>query len=378
MASTTFTDLQTIIYASWLNDVNVATYTTVPAHTASLAALTSTGSAVVATSLNGGQLAGMRNKINNGDMRIDQRNGGVAATVLFNTFPYVLDRWLVANGRTNGTTLSVQADTSDVPPGFSHAMKTTNTTAGASAAGDVIALQHVIEGLNIADLDWGKATAKPITLSFWAKSTIAGTYAVSARNGATNRSYVAHYTLPANTWTYVSLTITGETSGVWNINTAAGITLNWDLGMGSTFNTATIGSWISGSNVFGSTTSVKLSNTAGAIFRLSGVQVEVGTVATPYEWRSYTQELFLCQRYYQVVKGGMGGYTGAGTSLFTQGLFSPIMRATPSVVVSAQTNTNTTAANMSALDSATWQFSATGSALSGFIASATGAYSADI
>lgn len=239
-----------------------------------------------------------RNRIINGDMRIDQRFAGTLCTVSHNTFTYTADRWFGANGRTNGTTLTVQQDTADVPAGFGYCLRYTNTTAGALAAGDVVAAVHTIEGLNIADWDWGKATAKSITISFWAKASIGGNYSLGLRNGATNRSYVQHYALAANTWTYVTMTIPGETSGAWNINTAGGLYISWDLGIGGTFNTATLGAWTTGSNIFGSTTSVKMSGTAGATFRLTGVQVEVGSVATPFEVRSFTQELNLCQRYF--------------------------------------------------------------------------------
>jgi hypothetical protein len=155
-----------------------------------------------------------------------------------------------------------------------------------------------IEGFNVSDLLWGTANARPVTLSFWVNCSVSGTFGVSFRNGNADTTYCTTYTINStNTWEYKTVTVPGVTTGTWHTDNRAGIEPVWDLGVGTQYS-GTAGQVNSGSNYFGVTGTTKLSSTTGATFYLTGVQLEAGTVATPFERRSYGQELALCQRYY--------------------------------------------------------------------------------
>ena len=242
----------------------------------------------------GPSLQGFRNRIINGDMRIDQRNAGASVT---SSQGYTLDRWTVNSG--GGALFNVQQDTI-VPSGFTNSLKITVGTAdGSLAAGDYSQLYQVIEGFNVADLGWGTANAQAVTLSFWVRASVTGTYAGGLVNSAENRSYVFTYAVSAaNTWEQKTVTIAGDTSGTWVTNNGKGVSVKWDLGSGSTYQ-ATAGSWVA-SHSFATSGAIKLSATAGATFNITGVQLEAGSVATPFERRDYGRELMMCQRYYQL------------------------------------------------------------------------------
>jgi hypothetical protein len=168
----------------------------------------------------------------------------------------------------------------------------------------------VIEGYNIADLGWGTADAKTITISFWVRSSLTGQFGGSVQNYTNNRSYPFSYTISAaNTFEYKAITIAGDTTGTWNAENSGGINLTFDLGMGSDL-LGTAGAW-AGANYRGATGDVKLSETSGATFYITGVQLEVGTQATGFEYRQYQQELALCQRYYYRVNA-TASYTAYG------------------------------------------------------------------
>jgi len=240
-----------------------------------------------------------RNKIINGDMRIDQRNAGASVTVNTTANVFTLDRWAGYGQLTDGV-FTVQQSTSTPPAGFSHFLRTTVTTADASiGATQTYGLRHVIEGNNISDLAFGSASAKQITLSFWVRTSLTGpqTFSGSITNDAISRSYVFSYSISAaNTWEYKTITLAGDTSGTWETGTSAGIKMFFSLGAGSS-SSGTAGSWGS-TAYFGMTGGANLIGTLNATLDITGVQLEVGSVATPFEHRSYGQELALCQRYY--------------------------------------------------------------------------------
>lgn len=249
------------------------------------------------SSANNGCLAGFRNRIINGTMVIDQRFGGAQAT---SAQGMTVDRWLVNSG--GGALFNVQRETSIVPTGQAVSLRITVGTADASiAATDFGQLWYGIEGFDVVDLSWGTASAIPVTISFWVRSSVTGTYAASVHNSGGTRSYVYTYTVNvANTWERKTATIPGDTTGTWLIDNGIGINLRWDLGCGSSFQT-TAGSWV-GTTLFTCTaSSIKLSSTAGANFYITGVQFEAGTIATPFESRSVHLELDMCQRYYQAL-----------------------------------------------------------------------------
>jgi hypothetical protein len=279
---------------------------------------------VTLSSINGNAISGTRNRIINGDMRIDQRYSGTLLTGAANP-NYFCDRF--GTFHDIGTLNYRQNLNSVTPPvGFTNYLGITNTSASTSASTNYYNLFHPVEGYNIADFAWGTASAKPVTLSFWVMSSIAGTYSVAFNIASNSYGYPATYTISqANTWTYVSLTIPGSTLITPNTTNGSGVVIIWDLGQGSSYR-FTAGSWQSGT-VQGATGSTNWNQTNGATFYLTGVQLEAGTVATPFERRSYGQELALCQRYFETNSCVVPA--NSLPSQFT--FFKAQMRATPTV-----------------------------------------------
>jgi hypothetical protein len=245
-----------------------------------------------------------RNRIINGDMRIDQRNDGASVTINNSgAFTYSLDRWNMYVSQNGKCTIQQNAGSVAPPAGFSNYLGLTSTSAYSVGSAELFDINQMIEGFNVADLAWGTANAKTITLSFWVRSSLTGTFGGALLNHGQNRSYPFSYTISAaNTWEQKSITITGDTSGTWLTNNSRGIFLSFGVGVGSTLS-GTAGSW-SGNSYFSSTSATSVLGTNGATFYLTGVQLEVGTAATAFEYRPYTTELQLCQRYYQVIATG--------------------------------------------------------------------------
>jgi hypothetical protein len=278
------------------------------------------------SSINGGPLAGSRNKIINGAMEISQR-GTSFASVASGT--YVLDRYFWGQVGSMGVTIS---QSTDVPNNtFQNSFKVDVTTADTSiAAGDVAQIQHIIEGYNVRDL-----IGQTFTLSFWVKSPKTGIHCASFRNDTPDRSYILEYTVSsANTWEYKTLTVPGGliTAGTWNWTNGRGLRVSFALAVGSTFQN-TPGSWQTGNFTATSSQVNVMDNTANDFF-LTGIQLEVGSVATPFERRIYGQELFLCQRYYCItIFNNRDNATGA-SQIFEYYIHWPAqMRATPTTTV---------------------------------------------
>ena len=284
------------------------------------------------TSINGftpsvSNMAG-RNRIINGDMRIDQRNNGASVTPT--SSQYSLDRWSLS--LTAASKFSFQQSTT-APTGFSNSMLFTSTSAYSVGASDFFLASQWIEGFNTADLMWGTANAKTVTLSFWVRSSLTGTFGGCVTNSSQNRSYPFTFTISsANTFEYKTVTIAGDTSGTWVGGTnGRGIGVWFSLGAGSTYS-GTAGAW-SGSNVYSATGATSVVGTSGATFYITGVQLEEGSVATPFEHRQYGQELELCRRYLQVFQGGSGS-ASSSTSWETFQQANPPFRATPTLSLS--------------------------------------------
>jgi hypothetical protein len=255
-----------------------------------------------------GGIYGMKNRIINGAMVIDQRNAGAAVTAS-GAFP--VDRFFVQNS-TDGA-FSAQQDSS-TPVGFVNSLKFTTTTAdGSLAATQFSRAVQRIEGFNCADLNWGTANAKTVTLSFWVRSSLTGTFGGALSNSAFNRSYPFTYTISvADTWEQKSVTIAGDTTGTWLTTTGIGIEVNFGLGVGTTYS-GTAGAW-AGAGYLSATGATSVVGTNGATFYITGVQLEVGSTATSFDYRPYGTELALCQRYYYKIAEGGSAYTqfGAG------------------------------------------------------------------
>ena len=237
---------------------------------------------------------GFRNRIINGDMRIDQRNAGAAVTGISHGSNYITDRFTLVEAA--DAVFTAQQDTS-APSGFVNSLKITTTTADASigAAQYVFVVQR-IEGTNTTDFDWGTSGASTVTLSFWVRSSLTGTFTGALSNGTFNYSYAFEYTISAaNTWEQKTITISGATAGTWLSTTGIGVQVIWSLGHGSNFD-GTANTWESAGDI-GASGSVAIASTLNATWYITGVQLEKSTVATPFEFRSIGQELGLCQRY---------------------------------------------------------------------------------
>ena len=331
--------------------------------------VTSTGMVVPSSSF-------LRNRIINGDMRIDQRNAGASVTVgpSLGSILYTLDRWYGFASSTR--TFTVQRSAT-APAGFVNSAQLTVGVSGSPAASEQLIYGQSIEGFNTADLGWGTASAQTITISFWVRSSITGTYGFGVLNSAGSRSYIATYSIAAaNTWEYKTITIPGDTSGTWLTDNGAGMLIRFDLGSGSNFNGAA-GVW-SSSFVWRTSGSVNWIANAGATWNVTGVQLEVGSAATPFERRLYGQELALCQRYFQIVDTIMGAVTGSGTTNTYRAKLSVTMRATPTVSIVSSQNINTTGATVVANGNEHFQHSSVGSAGGGFISEAIGRFSAEL
>jgi hypothetical protein len=282
-------------------------------------------------------VTGFKNRIINGAMVIDQRNAGASLNPADGA--YALDRWKCAVFPTTGK-YTVQQDAGAVTPpvGFNDYLGITSSSAYTSGSTDQYFINQRIEGFNWADLGWGTANAKTVTLSFWARSSLTGTFGGSIINSAGNRAYPFTYTInSANTWEYETVTIAGETSGSWGTTNNIGALLVFNLGCGSA-TAGTAGAWVSAER-YTVTGSTNLIATNGATLYLTGVQLEVGTTATNFDVRSIGTELALCQRYYENISytGKQYVFLGVGccqntTSAETAVYFKVSKRTTPTLV----------------------------------------------
>jgi hypothetical protein len=242
----------------------------------------------------------LRNRIINGDMRIDQRNAGASVTP---TNTYTLDRWQGVNTQASKFTVQQNAGSVTPPVGFTNYLGVTSSSAYSVLTGDTFYVVQYIEGFNIADFAWGSANATAVTFSFWARSSLTGTFGGSLANSAGNRAYPFSYTISsANTWEQKTVTIAGDTTGTWLTNNGTGIQLRFGLGSGVTYS-GTANAW-GAANAVQPTGSVSVVGTSGATFYITGVQLEVGAVATPFERQLYNAQLAQCQRYYWQSSGG--------------------------------------------------------------------------
>ena len=307
------------------------------------------GLAQLGNAFNDGALSN-RNKIINGAMVIDQRNAGAAFTSLTTGVTYTLDRWCaVLTGVVN--TFSVQRNAGSVTPpaGFSSYLGVVSLAATTPAAGDFYQIKQHVEGFNVADLAYGTAAAQPITVSFWVRSSLTGNFGLVISWGSSSsnqRSYPALYAISAaNTWEYKTVTIPGDTTaaaGGFETGNGSGIQLRFSLGGGAT-NAGTSGAWAA-ANVQTVTGDTSVVGTNGATFYITGVQLEAGDTATPFEHRSYGQELALCERYYLRQQGSTlysffcTGYLNSATRMFGIFNFPQKMRATPTLETNTVSN----------------------------------------
>ena len=300
---------------------------------------------------------GLKNRLINGAMSISQGAAGAtitpAVTSAYAT-NYPVDRFQVIVGAASKLTT---AQSSVAATGFNFSTLITSSSAYTVGAGEVFVIRQNIEGFNTADLGWGAAGAAPVTLSFWVRSSLTGTFGGSLQNSASNRSYPFTYSIAAaNTWELKSVTIAGDTTGTWiGATNGIGLRVNFGLGVGSTYS-GTAGAW-AGSNFITVTGATSVVGTSGATFYLTGVQLERGSAATSFDYLDYGRSLAQCQRYYYKTfpqgtapAQNTGSIAGAllvstsATSTFGGSLPLPVtMRSAPSTV----TTYNPSAANAS-------------------------------
>ena len=282
------------------------------------------------------QYTGFKNRIINGAMVIDQRNAGASVTPTGGT--YTLDRWNSFVTQSSKLTIQQNAGSVTPPVGFTNYLGVTSSSAYSVISSDIFQVSQFIEGYNIADLGYGSATTQTITLSFWVRSSLTGTFGGALSNSAYAYSYPYTYTIStANTWEYKTVTITGATSGTWLTTNGIGIRVYFGLGVGSN-NSGSAGSW-SANGYASATGATSVVGTSGATFYITGVQLEKGSTATSFDYRPYGTELALCQRYFYPMKvtsttsGSFGG--GVQSSARCDMVISyPVeMRATPTFTV---------------------------------------------
>ena len=294
--------------------------------------------------LGAGDASIMKNRLINGDMRISQRNGTSVVTPTTSADGYPVDRFNVAVSQ--NSKLTCQQSTT-APAGFVNSSLITSSSAYSVASGDVFMIRQQIEGSNISDLAWGSASAKTVTLSFWVQSSLTGAFGGALQNSAGNRCYPFTYTISAaNTWEQKSVTIAGDTSGTWLTTTGIGITVLFGLGVGSTYS-GTAGAWTA-SAIYAPTGSTSLVGTNGATFYITGVQLEVGSSATGFEYVNYQTSLANCQRYAEMINTPYNYETmvlqAESTSAAYGGLkFSVPKRSAPTMSVFAGTFVTTSA-----------------------------------
>jgi hypothetical protein len=277
-----------------------------------------------------------KNRIINGAMVIDQRNAGASITPTSNA--YSVDRWYTSLSAASKFSIQQNAGSVTPPAGYTNYVGVTSLSAYSVLSGDNFGLVQAIEGLNCSDLGWGTANAKTVTLSFWVRSSLTGTFGGVLTNSAYDRSYPYSYTISsANTWEQKSITIAGDTSGTWLTTNGVGIRVWFNLGAGSTVS-GTAGAWAA-ANYFAPTGATSVVGTNGATFYLTGVMLEVGTQATTFTTAggSYGAELALCQRYFQKHTGDLFSSYGA-TINYLWWLYKVTMRATPTVTGSTGTS----------------------------------------
>ena len=286
--------------------------------------------------------AGRKNLIINGDYTVWQRSA--SATALTTDIYSSVDRWKT---RVNDTSEFTVSKSSESPSGFASSCKWDCTTANASPSSGVsIIHQQAMEGQNLQHLQYGLATAKSVTASFWVRGTVTGVYTVGLYSPDGNRHIESSYTIgSANTWEHKTITFAGDTGGTLNNDTGEGMRLWFWLGGGSGFSSGTQAtSWAaySQANVLADS-QVNLASSTSNDWYIAGVQLETGSVATDFEHRSYGEELALCQRYFSRQTNLWSDTGGTSGHRFAPRIFYPVtMRSVASVTLSNVTTSQMT------------------------------------
>lgn len=289
------------------------------------------------------------NRIINGDMIIAQRapaNNQSLALTISNSSAYWIDRWAAFAFNSGGTAGQAQVQSIvDAPSTLRRSLNYINNVAvPTTVAGGLFCVVQPIEGVNVYDLAYGTSESKTVTLSFWVKSSVTGTFSGSCRSmsgtapSQTYKSYVFQYSIDvANNWEYKTVVVPGDTVDDINVDLREGYSVNFDLGSGSNYQTSTVNTWLNG-NFIRSSGSVRLCATPNATWQVTGVQLKVGNfenLEMPFERVSYSEQLLACQRYYErpvFISGG--GVSSSGVNLYGMCYFNNIKRVVPTVSVS--------------------------------------------
>ena len=309
---------------------------------------------------------GFKNRLINGAQVIDQRNAGASVTNTTSNL-YVTDRWNIYGQQASKFTAQQNAGSVTPPTGFKYYLGITSSSAYTVLSGDNFKVLQPIEGYNFADMGWGAAGASPVTLSFWVRSSLTGTFGGSFTNSSYNRSYPFTYTISsANTWEQKSVTIAGDTSGTWLTTNGIGVNVIFSMGMG-TDQSGTAGAW-AGANYQSATGAVSVVGTNGATWYVTGVQLEKGSTATSFDYRPYSAELAMCQRYFEksynisdapnssTYNGAqdLSGSSDSGGNLLTRVNFAVSKRTAPTITTYRSTG-----------GSSSWDYNRNGAASTG-------------
>ena len=274
-----------------------------------------------------------KNKLINGAMLIDQRNGGATVTAVANNV-YLTDRFKFSGSSSVSGKFNFAQNLNSVTPpaGYSYYSGFQVGTAYTVSGSDLAVFEQIIEGYNIADLSWGTADASAITISFWVRSSLTGTFGGCLKNAGYVFSYPFTYTISsANTWTNISVTVAAPTTGTWNTTTGQGIRVMLGLGAGATVSGTANGTW-QAADYYSATGAVSVIGTASATFYVTGFQVEKGSSATTFDFRLYGTELLLCQRYYtSTVLLNIPVYATTTVYAMGQYKFPTTMRVAPTI-----------------------------------------------
>ena len=296
----------------------------------------------------------LKNRIINGAMVVDQRNAGASYTQPVNQ-GYSLDRWFTTGGVTSKFTVQQNAAAVTPPTGYKYYLGVTSSSAYSIGAGDNYTIGQLIEGFNVSDLMYGTASAQTITISFWVRSSLTGTFGGSIANQLTlntpTRSYPFSFTISvANTWEQKTVTITGDTTGTWGTTNSTGLCLNFSMGSGTSYQ-GTAGAWVA-SNKTSVTGETQIVANNASTFYITGVQLEVGSTATPFERRLYNQELANCQRYYYRQTAGVVGIRfGGGQAYSTVNAVTASQFPVPMRIAPTALEQNGTAAHYAVMNS---------------------------
>jgi hypothetical protein len=303
------------------------------------------------------------NRIINGDMRIDQRNNGASGTA---TNVYTVDRWFYGASQASKVTWGRNTN----GPGFMfpYGLNLTSSSAYASLVTDTFYFDQHIEADMISDFAWGTVATQPVTLSFWAYSSLTGTFSGALVNWAATRSYPFTYSIPtANTFTRIAVTIPGDTTGTWVMSGNGGsLYLRFDLGSGANYRFPA-GAWVNG-NACGANGAVSVVAVNGATIIVTGVKLEIGSTATPYNRQSMAKSMADCQRYYVGPQSLLlGGYCNAGGQDYFPVTFPTTMRAAPTMNVSGSGGSGYSTVGTGSISSVGFTTATTVPALSGYI-----------